>query len=222
MQTRFNPAQHGFHFSNNTIHWSYAWESGMQLCGGMSFAALDFYYSNMPIPPDDAAPQENTLLHGYINRRQFDAHGFAFPYYTSPGGTRRPEQKYLESKTTRFQTLKRFLDNGQPYPILLDGGASASRSHWVVAIGYDTEPSTPGALARLHVYDNNQPNIVRQLQPLDQIHRWQLTGGGHYYTFVPGTTYQALRPTEEEMSRPANAGQVFRGTSVGGHNIGQF
>lgn len=217
MQTRFNPSQHGFHFSNNSITWSYAGSTGRQLCGGMSFAALDYYYANQTIPPDTSPPAEGTPLHGFITRRQFEAHGFAFPYFTSSSLTDR--EKYSDAMTRQFGLLKPYLDREQPYPILLDGGASPSRSHWVVAIGYDL---TPGAstVARLHVYDNNQPDIVRQLTPDPAAHRWNLTGGAGFFAFVAGTSYRFVRPTAEELNRPAHAGQVLRGTSVGGHNIG--
>lgn len=221
MQTRFNPAQHGFHFSNNDITWSFATASGHQLCGGMSYASLDFYFANQQIPPDTTAPAEHTPLHNYIYRRQFDAHGFAFPYFTGPGAVS-AQEKFNGSLTTQFGLLRPYLDRGQPYPILLDGGASPARSHWVVAIGYDLQLGRTGGVARLHVYDNNQPNVVRQLTPNRASHRWSLTGGGSFHAFVVGTGYRHLRPTPEEMARPANAGQVLRGTSIGGHGLGSF
>jgi hypothetical protein len=79
--TRFYPVAHGFLFSNNAIRWSYHGTiGGRNLCGGMSFAALDYYYRNVQIPQVTQPPARGTALHDYIYQRQVQAHYLAMPW----------------------------------------------------------------------------------------------------------------------------------------------
>src|SRR5262245_58981745 len=78
----FDPVRHGFQFSNEYIQWkSWPW-SGTQLCGGMAYAALDYYYDRLGIPADTKAPAIGTPLHTYIFERQKDAHLNTIPRFS--------------------------------------------------------------------------------------------------------------------------------------------
>jgi hypothetical protein len=50
-QTGFGTEDNGFRFSNNDIKWSWGpVQHATALCGGMSYAALDYFYAAMEIP----------------------------------------------------------------------------------------------------------------------------------------------------------------------------
>src|SRR5688572_12060669 len=56
----FDAARNGFHFVNNFAdgYWQFGWLrfSTAGLCGGMSFAALDYYFNGMAIPAATSTP----------------------------------------------------------------------------------------------------------------------------------------------------------------------
>jgi hypothetical protein len=193
--TRFYPVAHGFLFSNNAIRWSYhGTVRGRNLCGGMSFASLDYYYKGVAIPQQTTPPQPGTPLHNYIYQRQVQAHYLAFPWLahgTCPWG-----RSSLEScsRGSIFSALRRRIDNMQPIPILLadkDRPQSVD-SHWVVAIGYE---ESNGVCDVIKLYDNNHPRRICRLVP--DTTRGSLVHGttNHEYRYyVPASNFQPRDP----------------------------
>lgn len=160
--TRFNPAVHGFHFSNNDITWSFGPFKSKFLCGGMAYASLDYFASGMAIPPDTTAPPEGTPLHSYIYDRQVKAHLNTAPKFT---GTFIPVVSALFvginelNVNDEFAKLNSILAAGTPIPICL---STLGAGHHVLAIGCN--PAPPIAI---FAYDPNAPEkiaIVQQLQ----------------------------------------------------------
>lgn len=205
--TRFRPATHGFHFSNNDIHWSFGFMQGRNLCGGMSFASLDYFFHRMSIPSTRSVPEEGTPLHNYILRRQMDAHRYAIPRLIT--GSRRWRNEPFESclrADQHFGVVKQLIDGGSPVPILLSaaGASLSTNSHWVVATGYEMIPTSVYGCAictKLYVYDNNQPDVDSELLP-DMVGRcFRLSQSRRRYGYyAPFEGYTAVRPTREAMN----------------------
>ena len=61
-KTTFDPKLHGFHFSNSDIKWTIGLTEGKALCGGMAYAALDYFILRSTIPPVVNAPVEGTAV----------------------------------------------------------------------------------------------------------------------------------------------------------------
>ncbi len=72
IMTSFKPDTNGFnfknHFKNDFIPALDIRTSG--LCGGMSYAALDYYHAHLPIPGQWFRPANKTPLHTYLYDRQ--------------------------------------------------------------------------------------------------------------------------------------------------------
>jgi len=75
VMTRFDPRVHGFRFANNfknifisELNW---FTSG--LCGGMVYAALDYFHAGKPVPLQDYMLAEGTTLQSYIYNRQVNS-----------------------------------------------------------------------------------------------------------------------------------------------------
>lgn len=213
--TSFHPRNNGFHFSNNNIRWSWGLMNGRQLCGGMAFASLDFFYHRMVIPPNFNPPEEGTPLHNYIVRRQMHAHTFAIPRLIA--GERRWRTSLYESslRTDRFfGPVKRLIDERRPVPILLAAvnGTISTNSHWVTVIGYESfNNSMMGSevFSRLLIYDNNKPEIVCELTPDSWASNFRITNSRRRYGYyVPFEDYTSIRPTEEEMAVSPNTTQL--------------
>ena len=83
--TSFEPPKHGLQFRNAfsvKLKLQFPKSFGLKaidlgrhgygLCGGMTYAALDYFLAERPIPPDTTQPRLGTPLYSYILRRQLD------------------------------------------------------------------------------------------------------------------------------------------------------
>lgn len=145
------------------------------MCGGMIFAARDYWEAGL-IPPATNKPpsQENDLLFQYLRDRLYaswdvtrtghDYFVFMSPAYpdtdqellSSLGVT---EGRSFAMVMDEWPEIKIHIDNGEPTPVALVRIKSASpadvgHNHQVLAYGYEVN----GANVTLHVYDPNYPN----------------------------------------------------------------
>lgn len=143
------------------------------LCGGMAFAALDYYRVNRALPRgfgewDHPAPESE--LRRYLTRRLGDslrANGptflawmvmlhvvpSGFPFNGGPGWL-------LRRSREEWSALKRRIDTGDPWPLGLVGATNDPfLNHQVLATGYD-DTATGGVIT---VYDMNCPGAQRRI-----------------------------------------------------------
>lgn len=196
--TNFTTVDHGFQFSNRDIAWSFGVAAGHNLCGGMSFSSLDYFYRGIPIPTDSRVPAEGSPLHDYIYGRQMHAHRYAIPCLLQ-GTSQHGRNEFATGFDGRaFAALRQRVDHHQPLPILLGDPHNplSTNSHWVAAIGYE---EAAGKCARIALYDNNYPNGLCDLVPDESAqlyrHRRGLTYTGTVYAFyVPCAEWQLHDP----------------------------
>lgn len=178
-RTTFNPAVHGFKFANsfsvevvNDIRMS-------GFCGGMTFAALDYFKAGKLVPKQSYRPAAGTPLYDYIWGRQrtsvIDHIDKWTELFVNPFGSRTAEffnwglQGYGGG---RLEELKREIDKGNPVPISLfkNGNGGAGPHHQVLAIGYKGG-RYKGDLKdfkedlEILVYDCNYPGETKVLKP---------------------------------------------------------
>ncbi|NBC05958.1 MAG: hypothetical protein GVY26_02055 [Bacteroidetes bacterium] len=180
--TTFNPSKDGFNFDNRfkthtgdpgsiKIDWG-------GLCGGMSFAAADYFYSSVRMPRQNYAPAKGTRLFDYLYERQLNSLSGASidkvaENWFNPFGSRN-EEFWGWAVDERLKELKRFIDRNRPIPILLFNGRdnNVAKNHWVLAIGYDLggykfrKKNDPRVeRIKIFVYDPNEPNKTCVLVP---------------------------------------------------------
>lgn len=187
VMTRFNPAVHGFKFVNNfSVQTRLAGFNGPTfggLCGGMVYAALDYYYAGSLIPQQNYMPAEGMPLQSYLYNRQMNS---ALPnadkwieYGVNPFGSRNREffNWGLQLGSGRLGELISKIDRGDPVPLGLQacgndcgcpGGCPGS--HQVLAIGYDMGRYKGDVGENIEdlsifVYDPNYPGRTLTLQP---------------------------------------------------------
>jgi hypothetical protein len=147
VKTPFNPASDGFRFVNNfkNIVISEFDVTTSGLCGGMSYAALDYFLFHNQIPQQDYMPAEGTPLQSYLYDRQVTSlTGPAAKwaeYNVNPGGARNREffNWGLQAGSGRLGELIGYIDRGQPVPLglLTVQEVAPDRNHQVLAIGYE-------------------------------------------------------------------------------------
>jgi hypothetical protein len=202
VRTTFSGQMHGFRFVNRfnllsthalnlpgigTIDLS---SVVVGLCGGMCFAALDYFRSGLPVPTQDAIPEPGTALHAYLLQRQLRSF-----QNLQPGIVPLPAIVWLidwtlsansdvENLTAKQEVpkIRRKLDAGDPVVLALirsNDLAQLQENHQVVATGYDFDEMTQEL--SLHIYDPNHPGEEPELTVSlahtgDGIHPRQSTG----------------------------------------------
>jgi hypothetical protein len=206
----FDPAKNGFNFVNdfkNDFISALSITTG-GLCGGMSYAALDYYFAHAGVPRQDFRPANGTSLQSYLYNRQVESIKSNLDKWTelgfNPGGARDSEffnWGLQASNGGRLEELRSFLDSGTPVPLGLQGEGNTG-THQVVAIGYDMGryKGDLGAFEsdlKIFLYDPNHPNQTMTLVPDPAKHIYYYPSGGSgetWRTYFVDKNYHAQRP----------------------------
>jgi hypothetical protein len=208
--TSFTPQRHGFHFPNAftttvvTIP-GFGPITTSGLCGGMTYAALDYYLSGRPTPthrsgdfPGGAAvPPQPDRLGQYILDRQLSSFNplvnpsvVKFVTQAAPFG----RSAYQVTIQDEWQLIKNEIDAGSPCPIgLIADSLNPTQSHQVLAVGYDE-----AAGRVLWIYDCNYPDTTVTLTFDDATERInESTGDSWVGLFLEG--YAANTPSYTDI-----------------------
>lgn len=217
--TDFDPKRHGFGFDNdfqNDFIREFDVRTG-GLCGGMVYAALDYYNAGMLPSRQTYRPAVHTRLHDYIYDRQVNSLTDNADKWAelgfNPFGARNGEffNWGLQGfNGGRLQELRAKIDRGQPVPLGLwhyDGHRGGD--HQVLAIGYDTgryrgDLGQHRGDLKIYVYDPNDSGEIKVLVP-------DLRRGGYRYpgedklwlTYFVDGKYRARRPPRRDDVRNA-------------------
>lgn len=171
--TGFLPSRHGFAFVNSFsgsvlpkyfgVLGGLIQQSSYGLCGGMSFAAADYYLAGREPPRDSKAPADGTPLFNYIYSRQsasfgtLGAMGLKFVEWMQlpDDGPDSAHSRTLAELPSIIRTLSR----GQPVILGLVLTSTADKgkawdNHQVLAFS-SSQPS-PGR-TEIRIYDSNFP-----------------------------------------------------------------
>jgi hypothetical protein len=139
---------------------------GYGLCGGMAYAALDFYRVGMPIPwmsEQGERPQSGSRLRGYLWRRQLQSFARDIDRFLiwivflnwMPRAFRGGPSWLARESREEWDKLKAIIDGGSPIPLgLVRNTVSPFDCHQVLALGYD---ELDDVRRRIYVYDPNCP-----------------------------------------------------------------
>ena len=174
--TAFEPRRHGFQFVNRFVlapaitlpggkHIRLG-ERVVGLCGGMCYAALDYYHAGRPVPTCSEPPEPGTPLFRYLLQRQIATLANPGVPLKLVSWMLRDDQR-LAQRTARneFPKARRHLDAGEPVVVLLVRTASVRRleeNHQVVVSGYAYDDVTDRLT--LSVYDPNHPHPAREVE----------------------------------------------------------
>ena len=142
--TTFVPEVHGFKFKNkfkSTVGDAGSIKFTLNgLCGGMAYAANDYFLKGVEIPNQDYVPAIGTKLHSYIYDRQqnsFSNLDKFLEYSVNPLGMRDNEFFYWGLEGRLYDFVKT-IDNNKPIPLgLFNIHNDPTSHHQVLGIGYD-------------------------------------------------------------------------------------
>ncbi len=181
----FSPARDGFAFVNRftgsslpgplvLLHNAVNAPGEFGLCGGMCFAAADFFLARRAIPAQDTQPTRGQPLYEYIYQRQVDSFGERMTFAAKfARWMNLPDSGPLAAGRVTLTELEPMLDalaRHEPVHIgLVYVNSQKTREPWhnhqVLATGGQLAPETPGGVTgcSLSIYDPNYPgnNAVR-------------------------------------------------------------
>lgn len=182
-RTSFSPLKHGFKFENDFANPlvdlpGYGKVETKGRCGGMAFAALDYYFNNLQVPTNAALPADGTLLADYIYKRLFDS--FLAPTAVNfvSWTLHADHQTWFYKGVTRwtredeFPRLKASIDAGTPVAIGVKNVSDLTQigsDHQIVGYGYEDDGA--GNLT-VYAYDNNYAN--------EEVRLWTTPGNPHW------------------------------------------
>lgn len=128
------------------------------LCGGMCFAALDYFHLGKPVPVFTQVDELDGRMFAYLSQRQLDS--LQIPTLIKIVEWMLLENSELNGRMTRYEIpkLRRSLDQGKPVVLLLvrvQGLNNPTINHQVVATGYEISPD--GRSIEIQLYDPNHP-----------------------------------------------------------------
>jgi uncharacterized protein YjbI with pentapeptide repeats len=181
--TKFVPAKNGFHFPNKFKDWlAFKGLSTPGRCGGMVYAALDYFNAGRKIPKTTDVPANGSVLSTYIWQRQYTAateHIWDFVGANLNVGGSVTSGVFNAGLKQWLPVLKGFIEKGQPVMLGLvvpDGNPfDWGSNHFVLAVGFEGS----GDNVVIFVYDPNRPGVTARLAPDVKAQRWMLTGGDH-------------------------------------------
>lgn len=170
VKTKFSPLKHGFRFQNyfqSTLDVKFNLplvgkidlsKVIFGLCGGMCFAALDFFNEGDVVPENSDSLKLEKKLFTYLCDRQLDS--LQIPVLLKIIEWMLAENSQITTRMTRYEIpkLRRRLDKDEPTVLCLirvQGWGNPTLNHQVLATGYDYDEETKKMVIEL--YDPNHP-----------------------------------------------------------------
>jgi hypothetical protein len=228
----FDPATHGFAFPNAFVNVVLTLPNGAQIttagrCGGMAYAALDYFLPGQPVPrmhsdlwAPGRVPPDSHWLAQYFTSRLRDSFftGSAAKFVTWSLHSDDPTWVFKGvTRWTKEEELPRVMasiDRGRPVVLGLVVARSLGAigdNHQVIAYGY--ERSEDGRVV-VAVYDNNTPGRPVTLTSLADQHDWTASNGhvwrGFFVQDYTPRSPRVLTRHAPDAHTPVSTGQTVK------------
>jgi hypothetical protein len=203
--TPFKPAIHGFEFTNDFKNSAIGPPINFLtrgLCGGMSYAVLDYYNAGRAVPTQDYRPANNTSLQQYLYARQVSSLSPNLDRWAdltvNPFGSRTLEF-FNWGLNEQLELVKASIDRGVPVNLGLKSLVPDWTGHQVLAIGYDAgRYAALGAYKedlKIYIFDPNHPGKMMTLVPDTVARDWHyLEVDEHWRTYFVDGKYFPMTP----------------------------
>ena len=186
------------------------------LCGGMCFAALDYFYLGEVPPAETEVKKIDRKLFGYLCERQLES--IKVPVLLKVFEWMLSEDETIATRMARYEIpkLRRMLDRGEPAVLVLvraHGLDNPTQNHQVLATGYEFDPIT--RVMRIQLYDPNHPQqepaiTLNLASPRSGLQLAQSTGEMLYGFFViPYKPQKSVPRIKLEKLLPEAEGLAF-------------
>ena len=226
--TAFQPVHHAFRFFNqfaNNVGIGPLSVKTQGRCGGMVYAALDYFHAGVRIPNRVDVPPDGDPVADFIMLRQVTSMVDMGPMFLTKLAQQAAPHIDLPlaghvgpglSSAEQFQSGVDYVDGvciavdaGQLIVLgLLPLEFDPNGNHQVLAIGYDHHADR--ARRRVHIYDPNHPAEVTTLTPDPHGKRFIDNFGKSWRTLFNDDSYEAMDPPRLATPTPAAGFAVSR------------
>jgi len=154
IRSGFEAYKDGFQFTNGHFDFYVGPANCTVLCGGISYAALDYWFTKFKPPVSAKTPADGNPLQAYLYRRQMTAHYYTWNRFVSRWLGARDSADEIKNN---IDVIASRCVAKKPSVICLVG--DFSHGHHVLATGVD--PTTQ----KLEIYDSNWPGGYCTLTP---------------------------------------------------------
>jgi len=228
----FDPATHGFAFPNAFVNEVLTLPNGAKIttagrCGGMAYAALDYFLAGQPVPrwradlwaPGRVPPDSHWLAQLFTQRlRDSFFTGSAAKFVT--WSLHSDDETWVFKGVTRWTKeeelprVVRSIDAGRPVVlglVVARSLAAIGDNHQVIAYGYEQDRATGRVTLTLH--DNNTPGRPVTLTSEKDQHDWTASNGHAWRGFFV-QDYTRRPPRVLTTHAPDTKDQVSTGDTV--------
>ena len=228
----FDPATHGFAFPNAFVNEVLTLPNGAKIatagrCGGMAYAALDYFLAGQPVPTwrsdlwaPSRVPPDSHWLARLFTQRLHDSFftGSAAKFVT--WSMHSDDETWVFKGVTRWtkeEELPRLIasiDAGRPVVlglVVARNLAAIGDNHQVIAYGYEQDQTTGRTTVLIH--DSNTPRKAVTLTSVRDQHDWTASNGHSWRGFFV-QDYTPRRPRVLTKKAPDGKDPVSTGDTV--------
>lgn len=222
--TTFDPKKDGFHFPNTFKDWVLGQLAVPGRCGGMCYAALDYFNTRRAIPKNKVLPPDGSVLSTYIWQRQYTAVWNTWDKFWSRElnvfGSE-TDNIFRSGITTEFPIVKSQITENHPVPLglVVPSGSpfDVAKNHFVVAVGFEGS----GDGLTIFAYDPDHPGETALLKPNPKTDRWILSAGKKQREWVTYFVDQTYATDHPPPSLAEISGKDWHGRNMTGQDLAQ-
>jgi hypothetical protein len=199
--SKFDPLKHALPYRNGSFKFKVGPISCSVLCGGISYTALDYFYTGIQPPQSPKTPADGNPMEEYLYRRQATAHYYTWHRFAAVWAGDLPVLSPITGPLIGGLTQDTLEDlcKHLPYrPVILCLFGGMGEGHHVVASACDPEKK------QIHLYDSNHPGRISLLTQVSDgwLHsisgtKWKgwFMDWGHYHdgTKMPPLAFRYCR-----------------------------
>src|SRR5262245_27289159 len=156
IKSKFDPRVDGLPYKNGKFKFKVGPATVSILCGGLSYTALDYFFTGIKPPESPNIPVDGNPMETYIYRRQETAHFYTWHRFTNAWTVSQiPGMRSLFGEQDDINELAKYLSS-RPVIICLFGWPG--HGHHVVATACDP------AANLIRLYDSNHPGGTSTIQ----------------------------------------------------------
>jgi hypothetical protein len=154
--SKFDPLKNGLPYKNGSFKFKVGPANCSVLCGGISYTALDYFYTGIQPPKSPKTPAEGNPMEEYLYRRQATAHFYTWHRFAAAWSGSLPLIGPVVSGVEQ-DSLEDLCRHLASRPVILCLYGVVGEGHHVVASACDQ------AKKQIQLYDSNHPGKISLL-----------------------------------------------------------
>jgi hypothetical protein len=154
--SKFDPLKNGLPYKNGSFKFKVGPANCSVLCGGISYTALDYFYTGIQPPKSPKTPADGNPMEEYLYRRQATAHFYTWHRFAAAWSGSLPLIGPVVSGVEQ-DSLEDLCRHLASRPVILCLYGVVGEGHHVVASACDQ------AKKQIQLYDSNHPGKISLL-----------------------------------------------------------